>query len=338
MAFFNRAPAEMRLKIYNELLVQPEPIKIVGDFTSSPPRLLGTKSRLHPQILRVNKQAYAEASSLLYSGNKFQFPDRHDLIRKGWYDQIAPSFAYIGPAHASVLRYIGMDWIGLDDHFEYCPKGVLRPLRIELLQLIRDTCPNLRTIQMTLDLSIDAVGMAWSLEPTVLSGYNGCFKDIPSLEEVIIDLSADELDPEDPDGFNNVDDAAEMMLEYGWTVNILRRDPEVASVVCRERFESDEDYSAYTAQEAARRIKDAVYAEIRARGAPLLDPANVGCLDYVEEEPLTAAEATARADAEDEAHALIVERMRQTGFELNYSDDTWDPFQKWLPWTPIRRG
>src|SRR5712664_1713718 len=75
MNFLN-LPAEIRLQIYEELLVLSEPI----GFPSSPPLFLRESAfGLCPALLRASKSVYREASPLLYSRNRFDFSDS-DLV------------------------------------------------------------------------------------------------------------------------------------------------------------------------------------------------------------------------------------------------------------------
>jgi len=76
-------PIELRLPIYNYLLVTPYPIHTKEyryhedcdgtDCYSPDERCHEWKTGLHPSILRANRQIYAEASPILYSQNRFQF-------------------------------------------------------------------------------------------------------------------------------------------------------------------------------------------------------------------------------------------------------------------------
>jgi hypothetical protein len=73
---FMDVPTEIRLKIYSELLVLPEPIKFVAGFgPPSPPLFRPRWDRLCPAVLRVCRTVYDEAISLLYRSNRFQFPE-----------------------------------------------------------------------------------------------------------------------------------------------------------------------------------------------------------------------------------------------------------------------
>jgi hypothetical protein len=75
MNFFN-LPAEIRLGIYSELLVRSEPIVFVAGYgPSSLPLFRAKRDGLCPALLRTNRKLHHEASPLLYSNNRFQFPE-----------------------------------------------------------------------------------------------------------------------------------------------------------------------------------------------------------------------------------------------------------------------
>ena len=64
ISFFDFA-AEVRLKIYAELVVALEPIGFVADYgPPSPPLFRSRKDRLYPAVLRVCRQFYDEAIPL----------------------------------------------------------------------------------------------------------------------------------------------------------------------------------------------------------------------------------------------------------------------------------
>ena len=69
-------PSEIRLKIYSELLVLLEPIVFVAGYgPPSPPLLRSKGDGLCPVLLHINKRMYSEANTLLYSNNRFRFPE-----------------------------------------------------------------------------------------------------------------------------------------------------------------------------------------------------------------------------------------------------------------------
>lgn len=69
-------PVEVRLQIYEKVLVLSEPIIFVADKGPAlPPLFLRQKYGLSPTLLRTNRKVYEETRPLLYSKNCFKFPD-----------------------------------------------------------------------------------------------------------------------------------------------------------------------------------------------------------------------------------------------------------------------
>jgi len=342
MRFFSFA-AEIRLKIYAELLVHSEPIKITADYTFSPTRLRGTKGRVHPQILRVNKLALSEASPLLYSQNRFWFPERRDPACNDWIDQVAPFLACIGPIHAGLVQYIGIEFVGVDDHEDQNPELESKlQERYKLLQFIHDTCPCIRTIHMMLDLSVESAGIAWYITTDILRNYDKCLQIIPSLEDVVVVITADEvsladeLNPDDPDDWDEVDFLAHQMRdEYGWRVNINRAGSGTPQVYASDDWDDSEgegQYGSYVGQQVAQRIRAEILSEMRSQTKPLSGSDE---LEGSEGGPGSDETERARLVAGEKVHTLLVERMLNEGYELNLQDKTWHASQDWLPWAPI---
>jgi hypothetical protein len=100
-------PTEIRLKIYSEPLVDSEPIIFIADYgLSSPPLFRSKRDGLCPALLRVNKRAHSEASPLLYSNNRFRFPDIFTSTPSATDSaHIAPFLSQIG-SQASLIRHI----------------------------------------------------------------------------------------------------------------------------------------------------------------------------------------------------------------------------------------
>ena len=70
--FLQVLPLELRRQIYRELLLAKEEIAAPGlDLRPKSPSKSVETHQLHPAILRVNKQTYSEASTILYEENKF---------------------------------------------------------------------------------------------------------------------------------------------------------------------------------------------------------------------------------------------------------------------------
>ena len=78
-SFFDKVPLEVREQVYRELLVnQDGAIELDGRYCN--------KRKLYTAILRTCKQAYTEASAVLYEQNHFRFeswPEATSLDRNG---------------------------------------------------------------------------------------------------------------------------------------------------------------------------------------------------------------------------------------------------------------
>lgn len=154
-----RLPTEIRLDIYRELLVPVDrPIVFhvdygpAGDQKRLRPGLKAQARGLHPSILRVNKTIHGEATPVLYSENRFRFPDASIAMDDGgtWFSMvphIAPFLKQIG-ANAGLLRHICMDFPNSFD-----PVGRLDVSQLALpgewadvLRLVQAACPGLRTV------------------------------------------------------------------------------------------------------------------------------------------------------------------------------------------------
>jgi hypothetical protein len=90
--FFNFA-AEIRLKIYEELLVLSEPITLrMSKDPSWPPLSLSKRYGLCPALLRANKRVQREARPLLYSSNRLRFSDLEPTPRLDTKSAVLASF------------------------------------------------------------------------------------------------------------------------------------------------------------------------------------------------------------------------------------------------------
>lgn len=77
---FEAFPAEVRLKIYRELLINEDEQDL------DPPEMCGNPgSGLHPQILACNKKIHDEAATVLYGENRFTFMFAGNCPIKLWH-------------------------------------------------------------------------------------------------------------------------------------------------------------------------------------------------------------------------------------------------------------
>jgi hypothetical protein len=190
MPFFD-LPVEIRLKIFAELLLLPEPIPFALEYTTNPVRAVRRRHRgdgLSPEVLLVNKQTHREASTVLYSQNVFRFPNLLKNIASKDTVHVAVFLEQIGAANASLLRHVVLpcppNVVERDSSgFYRLPAGYLRNLAA-----IRDRCVGLKTVQLTMPMYISIVFAEWPVAASLLDLLAPPLKEVGSLESVVIDL------------------------------------------------------------------------------------------------------------------------------------------------------
>jgi hypothetical protein len=227
-------PKEIRLQIYSELLVHPEPIVFVADYgPPSPPLFRSRRDGLCSALLQLNKQAHSEASPLLYSNNRFRFPDIWTSTDSA---HIAPFLLQIGP-QANLIRHICISFPTFDD-FRH-GSASLHEAHIKNLELIRDTCTSITTLELS--LHSDRANCALRDSPVAeqaLDLLDARFKAIPSLKEVIVNFQV--YSEED------LSDDRVKMRDRGWTVEVTKL-PKKKWISENDQFEFDneEECNAY---------------------------------------------------------------------------------------------
>lgn len=230
-------PIEIRLQIYSELLICPEPVRVsavYGDWHKVTIRTTPKYSTyveepkgqrwpisFEPSLLRVNKQVHSEASQVLYSENRFEFnlwmkgpfqmprsPDSHDD------GDLFASFLPLIGSHARYLRHIRFTWpdfkarsFGLDgDEVE------ARQKYTETLELMRDRCTSLSTLRLHNTLIHQFFDPFLVEELDFLAPRLAA---IPSLKNIIVEI-------EDHSGKRKFREGSiEMLTDRGWIVKYL---------------------------------------------------------------------------------------------------------------------
>lgn len=187
-------PQEIRLIIYSKLLIQDSPVEFTG-WSFYVPRLIRVGGQgLNPSLLRVSKTVNREAVPFLYSNNRFKFPRTYVLSSTAaeptWFTwdvpHIAPFLQQIG-ANADLLRHI---CIPFPKAYNFRDSGGVVPgdEYFQVLQLIRETCSGLRTVEIscepeesmfTLQNADRAVKVLGALD-------SGGFQAMPSLERITV--------------------------------------------------------------------------------------------------------------------------------------------------------
>ena len=231
-------PSEIRLKIYSELLVLSEPIVFVPYYTLfSTPLSRSERKGLCPALLRINKMIYQEANALLYSNNRFQFPEilfsTHPVT---YIAHIDPFLHQIG-SQASHIRHICIPFPTFD--YTECDSIRLQKHHINNWELIRDTCTSIRTLELLVSPDIDDYVLSDpSSAAQALFLLNTHFEDFPSLKEILINF---EVYPEqEPSG------DLTKIHDFGWTVKVTELPKKTwVSDDGRVEFDTYEECEAY---------------------------------------------------------------------------------------------
>ncbi|TGO44466.1 hypothetical protein BCON_0514g00050 [Botryotinia convoluta] len=224
---------EIRLKIYEELLVAPEPLSLI--FTSSPgdpAQLIAVREDsdcLSPQLLRVSKQIHHEATPLLYSNNQFHLSRLHQEFG----DRLIPSnegvvkfLTQMGNYNASLIRHLGI----------YFP--LTRndpdpdPVKNQALDFIHDKCISLTTVRILLwnscnldrsyrGVKSDEAGSS-ILFAEDLRRIDAQLKRTSSLRVISLDFCIWE-----PWEISEIDDKVRQLIhDCGWKVQVTREEEE----------------------------------------------------------------------------------------------------------------
>ena len=217
---FFSLPGEIQNKIYGELLVLSHPvgINVATSFWYStyefPPAAKLNTSGLFLALLQVSKRVYSEASSLFYSENCFMLSDLESPLGYPLQSAIFTSFLNrIGRRNASFLHHICIAFPVLDDY--HLGRIPLKEDSIRTLELIRLNCPNITTLETSLETTTEMEEAIDALDSPraatkVLVLVDARFKAISSLKEVIVNVY-----DEPPN-----DDLRKKIHDYAWTIKV----------------------------------------------------------------------------------------------------------------------
>ncbi|KAL7621085.1 hypothetical protein AAE478_008397 [Parahypoxylon ruwenzoriense] len=251
MHFLN-FPVEIRLGIYSELLVRDDPVEFGADHGPRNPRLIRVgKQGLNPALLRVNKMVNREAIPFLYSNNRFRFPDAYTSFNAATdsisyssdVPYIAPFLQQIG-ANAGLLRHICINFLT-----SFAPanwrKPVLREEHVQVLQLIRETCPGLRTVEISCEppdsiFSLCDVDLAAEMLRAL---DDGGFKAMLSLEKIVVVCGEYDINEE---VMALRESLMQRMPSFKWSIELTKVPPRVwISDDDRVEFDNYEDCCRY---------------------------------------------------------------------------------------------
>ncbi len=236
---FSGIATEIRLKIFSELLVLSEPIDFVAPYGPPSPTLFRRqRDGLCPAVLRVSRMIHREASPLLYSNNRFRFLEVFTSTLS------APSSAHIRPflkqigSHARLIRYICIPFPTID--YPQPARAILHEVHIKNLELIRDTCAGIQTLELLVPPEQYNYALSGStIAAEALNLLDTRLRSIPPLKEIIVNFKVyPEGDPSD--------DLTKKIHDYGWTVKVTKLPKKVwISNDDRVEFDNEEDCNAY---------------------------------------------------------------------------------------------
>ena len=193
-------PPEIRDRVYEHLLIQQKPI-----------RLLDRRQELTVGLLRVNKLVHREASALLYTKNHFNLSADPD------HEEAEVEFLKtIGKENAGNIKHIRMrlPWV---ENFDIEDEGLtledfcFQDDSDSLFTIMKRTCTKLRSLTMSrssirdFDFSLVLLRNP-EMAITVIKRFNAKIRAIPSLQEIIVEVKE----------FLVLNDAREQMEACGW--------------------------------------------------------------------------------------------------------------------------
>lgn len=242
---FSNIAVEIRLRIYSELLVNPEPINFIASYgPPSPPLRRCQRDGLYPAVLCVSRMMHREASPVLYSSNCFRFPEVFTTLS-------APASAHIGPflnqigSHARLIRHICIPFPTFD--YPLPAKAILHEAYIKNLEIIRDIYTGIQTLELLVPPEHCNYALShYTIAAEALNLLDIRFKSIPSLEEIIVNF---EVYPEEDSG----DDLTKIIHGYRWIIKVTELPKKVwISGDDRVEFNNEDDYNAYNNEQFRR--------------------------------------------------------------------------------------
>lgn len=222
--------------VYCELLIRTSAIFL--DITawsrqpsicSSSHRYYPSSMRLYPAVLLLCKKAHREASSILYSGNRFEIRDSKLLT--SFLDQI-------GAQNAGFLRHLV---IAFPDFHSDDVAGIhLNEDGVRTLDLIRKKCQNIIILETSIrrtnvrDMRLDAFDAPGAVDQALVL-VDAQLRAIPSLRELRVRVHNEAINPS----------LREKMRGYGWIIETMEE-----SDGPFDGYDPYEDYNAYDAYDA----------------------------------------------------------------------------------------
>lgn len=237
---FFSLPSEVRNKIYKELLVHSNTIILNRTWYSDSIVYSSESLHLCLAILLLNKKVHHEASSILYPRNYFEI--QNSELLSSFLDQI-------GSQNAGTLRRLVIAFPAFHND-GYAIGITLQEDGTRTLDLIRDKCQNIVTLETTLhtsnamEIRLDEFDSPRAVDQA-LALVDVRLKAIPSLQELLVHVYDEPVNLA----------LREKMRNYGWIIKISEQNQQEIDELW-EDYDYDVDYydgyDAYDPYEAER--------------------------------------------------------------------------------------
>lgn len=187
-AGFFSLPRAVRDNIYGRVLVVPHALFF---FQESASRRVETfapdKPARWPALLLTSRQIHHEAKSVLYGRNRFNLVD----VSRGETVVVQSFLDCIGSVNAGILSHLSISFPANENTQEQSGKALLREDGLHSLQLLREKCTNVKTLEVYVHrensrgLVLEGLDDALFGRDT-LSQVDAQLKPISSLDNIIV--------------------------------------------------------------------------------------------------------------------------------------------------------
>ncbi|KAF2440433.1 hypothetical protein P171DRAFT_435226 [Karstenula rhodostoma CBS 690.94] len=180
---FLALPIGIRKKIYKRVLLVSHPLYLSQEPGSRVETFAPEKPNRWLAILYTNRQIYHEASAALYGTNHFQLVDTTEQqvhLLRSFLD-------CIGAANADSLSHLSINFPVTESIHGQPGRVELREDSLQTLQLLRDSCTNLSTLETLVhSKNSDVFKTTDDSLQEALSLIDARFKGIPSLRKIVV--------------------------------------------------------------------------------------------------------------------------------------------------------
>ncbi|PWY87949.1 hypothetical protein BO94DRAFT_624090 [Aspergillus sclerotioniger CBS 115572] len=200
-AKFFSLPIEIRYNIYEQLLVVPHPLHVFQDPGCPIEVFAPAKPYAWLALIYVNQQISAEARTILYGANRFDFQEMETVRRPP--SLLESFFSCIGPVNAGFLSHICINFPDTEREAGQLGDIRLRDDGLQRLRVLQEQCTGLKTLEFLKEDQIKN-----ELVKEVLLDINASVRSIGSLNNIVLRSYSGPVAPS----------VRELLQGLGWTV------------------------------------------------------------------------------------------------------------------------